>query len=217
VDYCTLGNPEGLVIEDFNRVCPADGWVVHFWWKKFLQDPAFYKDLKLRWKSLRSAQLSNERVMTMMDSLNALLTWPQDRNFKRWPILGQYVWPNFFVGNSHYAEVLFLKGWIRDRMSWLDNKWSLDNTNNTEEGELPKNIIVAPNPANGQLLVRLPALLTAAHSVYLTDIHGKPWSTSVTKLNNNTLELDLWQLPQGMYLVTVENAGITYTEKVVKL
>jgi len=217
VDYCTLGNPEGLVIEDFNKVCKNDGWVVHFWWKKFLEDPAFYKELKLRWKALRNAQLSNERVMFMMDSLNTLLTWPQDRNFKRWPILGQYVWPNFYVGSSHYAEVLFLKNWIRDRMSWLDNKWSLDNTNNTNDGELPKSIALSPNPSSDIIKVKLPALLTAAHSVYLTDLQGKSLSLSVSKLNDNTLELDIKELPSGIYILTIDNAGVVYTEKIVKL
>jgi len=216
VDYCTLGNPEGLVIEDFNRVCNADGWVVHFWWKKFLSDPQFYRDLKLRWKYLRSNQLSNDRVSRVVDSLNNLLAGPQDRNFKRWPILGQYVWPNWYVGSSHYAEVLFLKGWVRDRMTWLDNKWSLENAE-TEEGELPRKIAVSPNPATDIVKVKLPAVLTAAHSAYLMDLHGKMLDLLPKKTGTNTLELNLSQFPPGVYVIAIDNAGIQYTEKIVKL
>jgi hypothetical protein len=42
-------------------------------------------------------------------------------NFEKWPVLGQYVWPNNFVGNSHTEEINYLKDWINNRLSWLDN------------------------------------------------------------------------------------------------
>ena len=44
------------------------------------------------------------------------------KNFDTWDILGVYVWPNNFVGTSHSAEKIYLKEWIQDRFSWLDQQ-----------------------------------------------------------------------------------------------
>ena len=42
-----------------------------------------------------------------------------DRNFERWDILGTYVWPNAFIGNSHGEEVGYLKTWLAQRAAWM--------------------------------------------------------------------------------------------------
>ena len=42
--------------------------------------------------------------------------------FYVWPILGQYVWPNYFIGSSHNQEIDFLKGWISHRLNWMDGQ-----------------------------------------------------------------------------------------------
>ena len=44
-----------------------------------------------------------------------------DDNFEKWPVLGQYVWPNNYVGNSYSDEINYLKNWINSRLSWIDN------------------------------------------------------------------------------------------------
>jgi len=44
-----------------------------------------------------------------------------DDNFEKWPVLGQYVWPNNFVGNTYSEEINYIKNWINNRLSWMDN------------------------------------------------------------------------------------------------
>ena len=44
------------------------------------------------------------------------------QNFYVWPILGKYVWPNYFIGSSHNQEIDFLKGWISQRLNWMDGQ-----------------------------------------------------------------------------------------------
>ena len=129
VDYCTQGNPEGLVILNFNEVCSGDGWVIHFWWKKFLQDEIFYNDLKHRWKNLRNNQLSNDRINFVIDSLSNMLGQAQVRNFQQWPVLGQYVWPNYYIGNTYTEEVSYLKNWVKNRLIYLDKLWEIKDSN----------------------------------------------------------------------------------------
>ncbi|HRG10277.1 MAG TPA: spore coat protein CotH, partial [Cyclobacteriaceae bacterium] len=55
-----------------------------------------------------------DSVYTVLNSESAA------RNFVKWPVLGQYVWPNFFVGNSFNEEKNWLKNWVTQRMNWLD-------------------------------------------------------------------------------------------------
>ena len=45
----------------------------------------------------------------------------QSRNFQKWNILGSYVWPNYYVGNTYQDEIIFLKNWIGDRLLWIDS------------------------------------------------------------------------------------------------
>ena len=43
-----------------------------------------------------------------------------NENFKTWNILGVYVWPNNFVGNTYDEEINYLKDWVESRLTWLD-------------------------------------------------------------------------------------------------
>ena len=42
-----------------------------------------------------------------------------DRNFERWPILGQYVWPNAVWYNTYEEELDYLANYYVGRLKWL--------------------------------------------------------------------------------------------------
>ena len=44
------------------------------------------------------------------------------RNFIKWEILENYVWPNSYVGGTYVNEIEFLKNWIENRTEWLDKE-----------------------------------------------------------------------------------------------
>lgn len=119
VDYCIGPDYQGWAL-NFNDFCPGDFWVVHFWWRKLWQDPRFIKQMKQDWASLRQSTLSNERILNLVDSLELLLTEPAQRNFQRWPILNQYVWPNPVVTSSYQGEVARMRTWLINRLQWMD-------------------------------------------------------------------------------------------------
>lgn len=119
VNYCFGGGNTGWAL-DFNNFCPDDYWVVPFWWKRLWEDEAFLEEAKTRWFALRDAILSDERVMSLVDSLASLLDEAAQRNFQRWPVLSSYVWPNNFVGASYPAEISYLRNWLQDRLRWMD-------------------------------------------------------------------------------------------------
>ena len=52
------------------------------------------------------------------DTLNNLEN--AERNFQRWPVLGEWVWPNQFVGSTYEEEVNYLKDWLNQRLIWMD-------------------------------------------------------------------------------------------------
>jgi hypothetical protein len=123
VDYCDGMNPEGWIY-NFNSICPSDIWQVPFWWKRLMESPDFKNKLKDRWQTLRLNKLSDSSITNRIDSYLEYLNSNKviNQNFYRWTILGQYVWPNYFVGDTHESEISFLKNWINQRLNWMDGQ-----------------------------------------------------------------------------------------------
>jgi hypothetical protein len=74
------------------------------------------------WKEYRTTILSDARVEEVIDSLTTMLADAQQWNFEAFPVLNQYVWANNYVGGSYENEIAYLKGWISDRIAWIDIK-----------------------------------------------------------------------------------------------
>jgi hypothetical protein len=114
----------------FGNCCYSDGgsisgWRLHyerrpFWWGRMLQDTLFLRDLRLRWRELRGSVFDIASLHGIIDSLTLLLDEAKDRNFAKWNVLGRWIWPNSYVGNSYSDEIAFLKMWLRDRVLWID-------------------------------------------------------------------------------------------------
>jgi len=106
----------------FNQRCPDDFWQIPFWWERFMEDAYFRSLLKERWNELRANQFDKSTIFSKMDNYTSLFesSGSLNANFKRWPVLGEYVWPNKFVGNTYAQEIEYLKEWISNRLLWLD-------------------------------------------------------------------------------------------------
>lgn len=40
----------------------------------------------------------------------------------RVPVLGTYIWPNNFVGNTHQQELDYMTNWIDDCLQWMNQE-----------------------------------------------------------------------------------------------
>ncbi len=122
-NYCQ-GSATDVWAYKFNERCPTDFWQVPFWWSKLLNDQQFRAQVKKRWGELRINVLSETKIMGKMDAYQKELdeAGSLQRNFARWPVLGTYVWPNEFIGNTHKEELDYMKNWISKRLSWLDGQ-----------------------------------------------------------------------------------------------
>lgn len=120
-DYCGGSNTNTWAYK-FNERCPEDFWQVPFWWERLMEDPNFVAQVKNRWTTLRGGAFSEGSILTKLDEYTTALekSGAINSNFSIWQILGQYVWPNNFIGNSHGAEINYLEGWIEGRLNWMD-------------------------------------------------------------------------------------------------
>lgn len=212
-DYCEGQNPAGW-IREFNEVCPDDRWLVHFWWEKLWQDSTFRQQTATRWRALRAGPWRDERLLADVDSLASRLGEARIRNFQRWPVIGTYIWPNAFVGNSYEAELQYLKQWLLQRTAWLDAQMP--------EPALPlastDQVVFLPNPAKGSTRLALldPKAANLLVSISLTDLHGRKLFELKDHAYNGPIPLEL-QLPAGLYLckVTVPNTATAWQGKLV--
>lgn len=103
---------------------PSDFWVkLGPWYEQLFKDPDFEKQVIKRWKKTKPQIW--DKLSEYIDKSAKQISWAQENNFKRWTILDQYVWPNPVVTGSYPLEVDYLKVWLKMRMEWLDQQWSI--------------------------------------------------------------------------------------------
>jgi CotH kinase protein len=107
VDYSTAADPTGW------RIRVKSEWFLHLF-----KDKAFRAKVYDRWKALKANQI--DTILPFIDQTEAALDASQRENFKRWDILGTYVWPNAVVLGSYPAEVGYLRDWLETRIRWMD-------------------------------------------------------------------------------------------------
>lgn len=120
-DYCS-GGETNVWAYKFNDRCNEDFWVIPFWWERLMEDPYFRNKIKTRWNELKTTHLSANNMISKVDKYKELLSnsGSASKNFGLWSVLGVYVWPNKFIGNTWDEEVNYLKDWINNRYTWLD-------------------------------------------------------------------------------------------------
>jgi len=126
-----LGPVWDLNVAMGNNLCDhpsrqPQGWTIAYkmWARRLLSDPAFATRYQERYRELRRTVFSPEYLDLHLDQWAAQIEEAQARNFIRWDILGQEIWPNCFVGDSFRQEIRFLKDWLHQRIAWLDDQWN---------------------------------------------------------------------------------------------
>ena len=206
-NYCEGDNTTGWAY-DFNRVCPGDFWFVPFWWERMREDPAFRNLWRDRWEELRAGPLSDARLDVVVDSLVNELGDAADRNFTRWPVLGTPVWPNAFVGSDYASELDYLRGWIDDRMAWLDG--ATQTTTPLRAVPDVATVALAPNPTIGTVQLLVDPTARIEHT-YLYDGFGRLVLTGVP----GQRWFDLSGLPAGVYALATVIEGQRHLGRVV--
>jgi len=207
--------------------CPGNS---PFWWDKFLKDTLFTNALQCRWTELRSSVLSRDRLENYIDSTVAAMDQAIIRNFNRWNIMGDYVWPNppYFANAQNHGEAIFaMKNWIRQRMTWMDQNLPgelgncdyYENFTSVDE-EDPDPVLgiedewegfkIYPNPSSGNLTVISPV------NIQSITIHNTLGQELYTKevLNRKTVTLEL-PFSSGSYILVMKSTKGVVRKKLI--
>lgn len=113
-------------IYQYNRNNPGDLWLIHFWWTKLLADPYFRSVVKERWQMHSSGALSIGNMNSLIDGWKGYLeeNGAIERNYDRWPVMGEQLPFNSYVGQSYSDEVEYVKNWLSARHQWMSSEIS---------------------------------------------------------------------------------------------
>ncbi|RPI75115.1 MAG: T9SS C-terminal target domain-containing protein [Ignavibacteriales bacterium] len=211
----------------------SDNWQVPFWWKKLFSDINFKKKIALRWQELRTNEFSNANIFSIIDSLTTLLDESRVRNFIKWPVLGVYVWPNAYIGQTYSDEINYLKNWITNHFNWIDEELGsfvgIDEPQNSLLNfSLSQNY---PNPFNPTTTIKysIPNVETGhAPSLQVTlkvyDVLGKEVATLVNEEKQPGIyEVEfnpvsgIRNLASGIYYYRLKASNFIQTKKMILL
>lgn len=180
-----------------------------------MTDPFFVNMLYCRWHDFRQGVLSDESIMARIDSAVSVIGIAADRNFEQWPILGEYVWPNYFVGNTYDQDVNYMKTWIKNRAEWLDAHipgTSCFSAVNDKDAAFAFQVTVYPNPAIEEVNIEVQNERSQKLNLEIFNYTGQIVFSK--QLTGETLVIEKVKLPPGAYLVKVSGRENTKTEKI---
>lgn len=145
------------------------------WWLRLMQDADFMNRLRCRWNELRQTILSINSLNSFIDGYAGQINEGQERNFRQWPILGAYIYPNpqNQAGANYGTEIADLKNWLVNRIAWMDANMVGDCAVGIEEQLVSDDIKVYPNPMQTSTTFAMKLEKTSDVSLCITDIAGK--------------------------------------------
>lgn len=220
-NYCRGAETTGWAYQ-FNRDCPQDFFQIPFWWYQLEKDSAYQSAFRCRWKQVRAGSLSDTRIFNLIDSIVTLTAEARTRHFQRWPVLGQYIWPNPQpIPTSYAGEITALKEWLLDRTSWISSAIPnagpcYDYPANEKAAIIPA---FYPNPFTNHFTLDIKSKMAQPISVQITDVMGRSmWKQSYSLQygeNNFTVPTDQWA--PGIYLLKYQaSSGEKGTKKLLK-
>ena len=214
-NYCQGGWTTGWEIY-FNDVCGGGGSLNNpFWWNRFVEDPTYTHALNCRWQELRMTTLHTDTILAFIDEMETYLAEPAERNFKRWSILGTYVWPNNFVGDTYAQEMDYLREWTIARLSWMDE--NMFGTCEDLQVETDTNIELAifPNPAKDQVFLQMNRVLADCRVQVINQAGQILINQSIS--NQAIPMIDVSGLAKGLYWIQIfDQEELKATKKLVK-
>jgi CotH kinase protein len=220
-NYCKGSDTAGWAYQ-FNPVCSNDYWQVPFWWDKFLSDTAFKNNLRCRWKQLRQTSLGLSHLNFLIDSVASLTTEARQRHFQRWPVLGQYVWPNPEpIATSYEGEIETLKTWLAARLKWMDA--NIPNTGACSDypAGVKESVIILlyPVPFSDKENIIVQSRQNQTININVSDASGRSMYEGKHQLLTgvNTVSLSSGYWAGGVYFFTFQtSSGERFVRKAVK-
>ena len=216
-DYCNGWLTSGWAYK-FNDVCPQDGFSLPFWWEKLIESETFKENTRNRWDLLRQGPLATDRILEVYDSLSVHVEEAAGRNFNKFRILGQYVWPNKQVSFTYSEELQWTRNWISARLNWMDTQISSFSTSITNP-EYLSNFQIYPMPFKNKLFIDFVPLQSGSANVQIINTLGQTvWSQRIELFAGQHMRESLnINIPSGYYLYQInQGPGIIKSGKIIK-
>lgn len=127
----------------------------YIYFRRLFQDPNFKQKLVDRWQELRETVFSDASLTQDVNDTIALLTngnpnpvatndptlWTDaiTRNYSRWRVIGQDLWPNWFVGQTWMQDVTWMRdSFLLPRVAWIDSQFLAKPVANQNGGLVPE-------------------------------------------------------------------------------
>ncbi len=124
VNYCDCWYAEGWIIDSL--IDCGEGWQFPFWWRRLEQDPAYQEAVDCRWEALRAEHFSDAALEEHIRGLVVEIGEAEERDHDRWDVIGQYIDPNYYVGDTYEDEIDWLIEWTHQRAEWMDSELVCD-------------------------------------------------------------------------------------------
>jgi len=198
--------------------CQFD-YPVPYWWGIIRIDEEFLQRLSNRWTALRSGKFESTELMSYIDAMADTLEEAQTRNFEKWPILGQYIWPNAFFGYTYQEEIDYLKDWLLERLEWMDDKIDKLSYNVDEPNRQPGKLQLLqnyPNPFSGKTSIGFEVPVNGKVKLAVYDLFGHEVATLIDEYRTagfHITEFNASGLPGGMYTYSLQVGNSVMSKK----
>ena len=220
-DYGQTWEPENWLLE-YN---PEGGDQMSFWWELLWQDENFIAKVSQRYSELRSNIFSENHIFEIIDSSVVHMGESINRNFLKWPVLGNYLWPNYQVFDTYDEEVLYLKSWITQRLYWMDSQilqLNIDQQNILSDYVLYQ---AYPNPFNPTTNFRYDLQKPSHVKLTIHDVVGREINVLINKRQHSGSKVIQWDatnlkgdaVSAGVYFYALEINGLRDAGKILFL
>ncbi len=179
-----------------------------FWLDRILEIPEMQNLIHCRWEELRASHLLTDNLMSTIDGMVEEIGDSQERNFSRWDILGNFVWPNSFVGNTHEEEIDHLKDWLNQRLVWMDQNMlgtPIDCLTNVQDDlDSDFEFSAFPNPFSDEISFTFKNALVEKGNIHVFNSLGQ-LILERSIFNGQALILNTEGLSGGIYFYKIES------------
>jgi len=193
---------------------------VPWWWKRFNSDSLFRNDLRCRYHDLRTNVLDENELNNYITQMAQYLQEGQGRNFARYPILGQVIYPNPSPAPATWdGELAYLRWWLHERLGWMDKMLAGTCVQVQEEVKKEEELLAYPNPFNERVMVGFKASKGMSVKIEVMNLLGN----TVAVLFQGVKEegpyeeyADTSTLPEGTYIMRISMNGDVQYRKMIK-
>ena len=153
--------------------------------------------------------MSDSRINTLIDSVVSLTAEARQRHFQRWPVLGQYIWPNPQpIPTTYDGEINALRAWLDARISWISN--AIPNGGPcydypaTEKAAVLASVY--PNPVSSSITLDFKTRIAQRINVRVVDAAGRTLLNQAYPLQygENYFQVQTNQWPAGIFILTYQ-------------